>query len=430
MIQIYSPILTRRLEYTLHVIFNLILKTNYVWIDDFAKAKKTLPLINYSEEDIPETLTITPHPLLFEEDIHSIDIQVEQEYFFFKTTSKSDCLYDIFASVFYMITRYEEYLSSVRDEHGRFPAKESLAYQHQFLDKAVVERWALALQEKIQNRWPLYKFPTRAYRYLSSIDVDSAFAFRSKGFVRLWGGLIKAILRKDKDDINLRIAYIFKNRKDPFDTFDFILQEFKKHKTENVFFFLIGKNATFDKNISIKKKSFRTLIKRLFQYSAIGLHPSYQSNNNFYLLQQEKSDLTNVINTVVEKSRQHFLKIDLPKTYQKLVKAGIKEDYSMGFASHYGFRAGIASPYPFFDLSENRELNLIVYPFQIMDGTLNQYLSLSPEESVLAIKKIVDEVRYVKGTFISLWHNESLSEMREWKGWKSVFVTLLKTAKE
>jgi len=428
MIQIYAPILSRRLEYTLHLIFNLVLKSNYVWIDDIAKANKKLPLINYSPKEIENTLNIIPHSLLFEEDIHPIKIEVENDYFFFRTSSQSDCMFDVFASTFYMVTRYEEYLPVTRDEHGRFSAEESLAYKHQFLDKAVVERWALLLQEKIQKLWTSYKFPEREYHYLSTIDVDSAFAFRAKGFARLWGGFAKAFLRKDKDDIRLRWAYIFKNKKDPFDTFDFILEQFQKYNTKNIFFFLVGKNAAFDKNISLKKKDFRVLIQNLSRNTEIALHPSYQSNEDIRLLKQEKENLSKVVNTPIRKSRQHFLKLELPKTYQHLVKLGIKEDYSMGFASHYGFRAGIATAYPFFDLSENRELDLIVHPFQIMDGTLNQYLSLSPEESLLAIEKIVEEIRYVKGTFISLWHNESLSEMREWKNWKNVFVKMLEIA--
>jgi hypothetical protein len=63
-----------------------------------------------------------------------------------------------------------------------------------------------------------------------------------------------------------------------------------------------------------------------------------------------------------------------------------------------------------------------------MDGTLNQYLKISPDEAQSVIKKIIEEVKKVNGTFISLWHNESLSEIREWKGWREVFIRMTREA--
>ena len=74
--------------------------------------------------------------------------------------------------------------------------------------------------------------------------------------------------------------------------------------------------------------------------------------------------------TRVTKSRQHFLAFELPTTYLKLIQSGILEDYSMGYASHLGFRAGICSPFRFYNLLEEKETDLVVYPFQVMDVTL------------------------------------------------------------
>jgi hypothetical protein len=101
----------------------------------------------------------------------------------------------------------------------------------------------------------------------------------------------------------------------------------------------------------------------------------------------------------------------------------------MGYASQIGFRAGISTPYPFFDLIEDEKKNLMIFPFQVMDVTLNQYLCLNSEEELKEIKDIIAEVKGVEGTFITLFHNETLSEMRYWKGWRSVFESMISIVK-
>ena len=50
-----------------------------------------------------------------------------------------------------------------------------------------------------------------------------------------------------------------------------------------------------------------------------------------------------------------------------------------------------------------------------------QYLRLNPDEAIEKIREIMDKVKKVNGTFISLWHNESLSDKGVWQGWRKVF---------
>jgi hypothetical protein len=130
----------------------------------------------------------------------------------------------------------------------------------------------------------------------------------------------------------------------------------------------------------------------------------------------------------VIRSRQHYLKIRFPETYQDLLQAGIREEYSLGFADRVGYRAGIAIPFRFFDLRENTPTQLMVYPFEVMDTTLRQYMKLDPTQATQLIQKLIDTTREVGGTFISLWHNESLSEWKAWRGWSSVYRELIQHA--
>jgi hypothetical protein len=192
----------------------------------------------------------------------------------------------------------------------------------------------------------------------------------------------------------------------------------------------LGDRAQFDKNLSPRSRTLQKLIQSLQKNNLIGIHPSYQSHSKKEKIGIEKTRLEKITNKTIERSRQHFLKLDFPTTYENLISNAVKEDFTMGFASQIGFRAGICAAYPFFNLQENKERPLWIHPFQIMDGTLNHYLRLSPEQAISKIEKIVAQTKAVNGTFVSLWHNSSLSEQGEWKDWTEVYKKLVKIAQK
>ena len=152
-----------------------------------------------------------------------------------------------------------------------------------------------------------------------------------------------------------------------------------------------------------------------------------RSNSSFTILQKEKKRLEEIIGKEVIKSRQHFLMLKFPETYRNLLKAGIKEDYTMGYADDIGFRASIATPFPWFDLMENAPTDLMIHPFQVMDGTLNfLYLGLSKEEALSQTKTMIKTTQKARGTFCLLWHNSTLSDLDEWNGWFDLYEKILK----
>jgi hypothetical protein len=117
-----------------------------------------------------------------------------------------------------------------------------------------------------------------------------------------------------------------------------------------------------------------------------------------------------------------------PETYLALIESGISEEYTMGNVSIPGFRAGICNPFYFFDLKANLCTSLKIFPLSVMDGTLRQYMKLSPEQAIEEYRVLINEVKKVNGIFISLWHNDSLSDKFEWKGWRRVFNEMVKFA--
>jgi hypothetical protein len=98
----------------------------------------------------------------------------------------------------------------------------------------------------------------------------------------------------------------------------------------------------------------------------------------------------------------------------------------MGYSSQIGFRAGICTPFLFYDLTKEEITDLKIFPFAFMDVTFIRSLKLTPKQALFEIKKIITEIKNVNGTFISLWHNETFSNINEYKGWRFIYQEMMR----
>ena len=292
----------------------------------------------------------------------------------------------------------------------------------------MVDIWAYKLLAVLKKKFPDYKYLERSYEYVSTIDIDNAFAYKHKNFIRSVGGFATDLFKLRLFNIWNRLTVILKITKDPFDTFQEILSIKKAKDIKTIFFSSIGDYTTFDTNVSPSKNKYRLLIKDLADYAIVGLHPSYFTMKDAVMLKKEKERLENITNAPVIRSRQHYLRFNLPETYQQLIDLEIEEDHSMGYASAAGFRASTCTPFYFYDLDFEIQTPLKVFPFALMDTTLNDYMKLTPKQSLGKIRDLRNEVKAVNGTFITLFHNESLSNHLRWKGWKRLYESMIKIA--
>jgi len=401
----------------------LIFTTN---TDEFLQSD--LPKINYSQTNFSTGLFLKANDLLFQKTIFDQKIEVveyQQMRLFFPTSEDSILPFDPFACAFYLVTRYEEYLSESTDEHERFTDSENILVRLGLHQKPIVDLMAYWLAEKISVQFPEFKICKRSFQFITSIDIDNAWAFKNKSLKVSLGAIMKAVFHGCWGELKQRLVVFLGLQKDPYDTYKYILNTYKGLLNHILFFILIGDRDRYDKNISFRNKYFRQLITSLSSVCEVGIHPSYASNNKPWLFETEKERLEDIMQKPVTKSRQHFLKLKLPQTYQQLQKAGITDDYTMGFASLVGFRAGTCTAFHFFDLSRNQRTELMIHPFQTMDVTLKNYLKMDPEQGWQQIEKLMLEVKNVNGTFISLWHNESLKDSGQWLGWRLVFEQIL-----
>jgi len=370
------------------------------------------PVLNYSTAKASHLLSVTPYGLLSETGLRSQDTRMDQfeSLPVFFSTEGGDMPFDPFSMIFYLVSRYEEYLPFQPDAHGRFPHTESLAWKEGFLDIAIVNRLALKLKGLLSHKFPELEFKCPEHCFIPTIDVDIAFAHLGKGFVRTYGAMAKLILKRDFKEISGRIRTMKGKSEDPYDNFDFLLSAFSRHSLKPVFFILAGNPGPYDRNLSLKNKHFAELLKDLSEKADVGVHPSYGAGDDQRKIKIEINRIADVTGKEVSKNRQHFVRMNFPDTYEALIQNGIREDYSMGYASMSGFRAGIASPFRFYDLRKEEETTLMVYPFMFMDTTLDDYMKLEPGEYLNAVIPLIEEVKVIDGTLIAIWHNYALAD--------------------
>lgn len=419
MLEIFVDQISERLIYTLDFVFGdkgISYKLNN---DFYTFQLSTHQKLNYSEREFENIPQIIPATILFDEAIfiYALDQGVFQN----EICLSFNKIVDPLASIFYVLSRMEEYNHAKDDEHGRFKAKNSIQHKFGWLEKAVCDRWALDFILYLTKNCNLhYEFELPLVEIIPTFDIDNTFAYLEKEGLRKWLSIAKDYKKKDKLRIAERKLVLSGASFDPYDTFDYIKDIFNREFNVKMFWHL-GDYARYDRNISYKNIKHRTLIKDMFNLIGdIGIHPSYKSNSYVFDVEIEKNRLKEIITEEVNSSRQHFLKVSIPKTYKTLLQVGIKNDYTMGYADKIGFRAGTAKPFYWYDLDKNQKTDLLVHPFVYMDGTLNEYLEISPNESMKIIDHIFQEVSKFGGDFIFIWHNETIGNYGKWAGWKDV----------
>ncbi|TND09790.1 MAG: hypothetical protein FD123_914 [Bacteroidetes bacterium] len=434
MVLVYTHKITNRLRYIFHLYFDEMLGVPVHFTTDQNEfAAHAGPKLSYGQKPLANELHFASCGLLFETGISEQHIPVslwEDLPVFFSAGKQSALPFDLFAAGFYLVSRYEEYLPHIRDSLDRFDAHQSLAWQNGFLQKPVVNLWGARLKKILAAHFPALTFPVKRYRFVPTIDIDNAYAYREKGIVRAAGGLGKALFQLNFSEFSERLRVLLRLQKDPYDTYDYQLQVQEQFHFRPVYFFLVGDYGVNDKNLSVQNRKFRSLIKHIADHAEIGVHPSFGSNKEPERLRTEISRLRSILHQDITRSRQHFLMLKFPDTYRNLIERDITDDFSMGFANEIGFRAGICTSFKFYDLDQELETGLRIHPFAVMDASLKYYMKTEPEAAPALVAPLIEEVKSVQGVFMLLWHNESLSDEKQWKGWRDTYFRIVTQASE
>ena len=417
---------SRRVDYALRYLLNVRLgcplTTTHHW-DEFLQYAG--PKVSYSSEYKGEGFWLPASSWMFSESIEPLDLSLKATAHgllpFVFDEEKGPFPFDVIAAAFFFLSRYEEYLPFTPDHLGRFPATASLLYQMNALERPLIDEWIGELADRLALRFPGLSLQREKYCFQPTYDIDVAYAFLGRPFWRSSGAFLRDMSQGRFALVRQRMKVAGGWTKDPFDHFDTLTEWHQNLNLDPIFFFLLGKRGPRDRNLSPGNPQLRHLIRKLALRHKVGIHPSFASNDIPGRLAQEKESLERILAKEVKYSRQHYLRLNLPGTYRNLLQVGITDDYSMGFPDFPGFRAGTSRPFPFFDLSVNEATSLQVHPLVLMDGSLRDYMQLSPEEGLDRALCLLENVRKSRGIFTSLWHNTSLSEETGWQGWKEMY---------
>ncbi len=426
---IYAENITPRLTYTLDFIFKEVIGVDYFLTDDkvsFAQSTSQ-PKICYDNDNLGG-IHIEPKKILSKSSIFPRIIE-KGKWHNLPTIFRNDdgdVPFDFFSAVFFLITRYEEYIDKEKDEHGRYLASHSIAYRHDFLDQPIINIWCEQFAKEYLGMTSLKgKFSS-----IVTFDIDNSYAYRGKGVKRFLLSTLRDASQLKFKALFIRFASLLNIEKDPCNTYNYIFETFKKFNVQrSIFFFLNGAYSSMDKNLPITSSLQKQLIQQCKAHAEIGIHPSYVSNTH-PTLQHEISSLEKVVEQPVIKSRQHFLMLQFPSTYHQLLSNNIAQDFTLGYPETLGFRTSTCTPFYWFDLSKNEKTTLKIYPLGLMDGTLKEYLKLAPEEAIQQAKALIDWYKKYNGTFVLLWHNSSFNELEGWKNWDKVYEEILQYLNE
>jgi len=428
MVLILVPERSERLEYIFDFIFKQILKIEFaltVSYEDWNAHKGSK--FSYGPQAI-EGLHFTSSDLLFEQGVHFQKIQFtpHKNHKVFFQVKNGALPFDPFAAAFFLVSRYEEYLPHIKDRHNRYKAEVSTAYKGEFLEKPVVNLWAIEIKEVLIAHFPEMNFPKASFDIIPSIDIDHAYAYKNIGAWKTTSEILGKMLTLDFGRLKKRLKVITGLEQDPYDTYGKLKLINNNYNLTPCYYIVVSNKSRFDQTIPTDSKCFQDLIKDIATDFEIGLQASYHSSQRDGEVKAEKIQLENLYGTIITKNRFHYLKYSLPHSYRELIHAGIKEDHSMGYATQIGFRASTCTPFFFYDLEQESTTKLMVYPITMTDNTFRKYMHARPSEVITFMRPILKDVRDLGGHFEFVFHNASLGNQREWKNWGDTYENMVR----
>ncbi len=369
------------------------------------------------EEALPRQVFYTSNPYLSEVNIPVIYGDDE----FHVSEDELVCGVDIFASVFFMLSRWEEYVNPQKDMHGRFRGRDSIAFQNHFLHRPVVNEYAEFLWNMLKTCCSKLERRGRKYQLVLTHDVDKIFYRRTK-YIALLGDVLK---RRDWRRAMKRLSYLL--WANPYDTFDFIMERSERLGIVSHFYFMASGRIkrVQDDSSYCHSRMFKRIINEIKERGhVIGFHPGYLTFRDKSCWAKEKLELEKATGSEVKEGRQHYLRLDIGTTFRYWEENGMLIDSTLGYADMEGFRCGTGDEFHVFDFLRRKTLTLKERPLIIMDSSVQGKIGCSLTEKQIIYKNYIDICRKYKTNLTLLFHNSSFDEI-DWCGGQGVYDEIL-----
>ncbi|RMA57109.1 DUF7033 domain-containing protein [Ulvibacter antarcticus] len=422
MLLIYTQKITPRIDYVFKHICARILGldiTITAVIEELIA--HTGPKLSYGKQPMGNELFFQSEGLLLQQGFESQDITVkiwDDTVGFFGTSPKSALAFDIFSASFYLLTRYEEYLPHVKDEIGRFPASESLAFKENFLNRPVVDIWAYKFKTVLLEAYPDLNFPKKSLKIHSVVEAGQPYAYMQRGFLRSLSGYAMDLWKLKMRNIGKRTQVLVRLRKDPYNTFTWLVNTAKRSRSKLTVFFLLGDAVNFSESLNTQRRTFNMLVKFVSDYKEVGLIFSFEALASYDKLKKEKERMEITTNRTLTSTMNDQFLVNLPEIYRNLVELEVEKDFTMLYENVPGFRASTCTPFLFYDLDSEIKTPLIIHPVAMTTKAFDKkYESDIIKTFNGAYKSVVE----VNGTFSMLFSNRDFSATERNKIWRSLF---------
>ena len=388
------------------------------------------PKFSYGKQPLGNELFFQSSELLFEQGVNEDIISVKDwdglPCFYLTPHPESVIPFDVFAASFYMITRYEEYLPQVKDSLGRFMATSSLAYQYDFLKKPIVDLWTLRIKKILTDKFPGIKWGVKKFEVELICEVNEAFAYHKKGWFRSLEGFTKDLWNLRFDKILNRLKVLIGIKRDPYHTYNFMINNARKNKANLRVFFGLGNYSSHEKSTNVSSQTYQTLIKSIADYCPIGLRLSFDGQKKLEYFKTERKRFGQITHRSATHTFCQYAKISLPNTYRTLIEQEVAFDYSMGYKDYAGFRAGTCNSFLFYDLDYEVQTPLVVVPFCLSKSPFDKITS--SQKGIKQANQIIKSIRAVKGRAVLHLQNDMFDETSNrssfWKAMYMYFITI------
>jgi len=321
---------------------------------------------------------------------------------------------DMFSACFFMLTRWEEYVNKNRDSHNRFPATQSLAYKEGFLDRPIVNELIEDLKKQLLELDNSLVLKEKKFELVLTHDVDELYMWKSwKHVFRVAVGDI--VKRKSISLAFERVAeyFLIKREKinDPFDTFDWLMDKSEAIGVKSRFYFMSGGVTSHDNNYKVNEAKSLELIQKIKDRGhIIGFHPSYNAYNDIKQFKKEKDLLEKTTELTITEGREHYLRFEVPTTWQIWEDNGMSVDSTCGYADREGFRCATGDEFSVFNILTREKLKLKERPLVFMDDNHHSYNDITFDESFKKVKKLIDYAREYNMKITLLFHNSIFTD--------------------
>ena len=359
-------------------------------------------------ENIPNKVEYVKNDFIIEKDIPII---FGNKILKIKNSKSIFCGIDIFASIFFMIRRWEEYVNLNRDDHNRFPATESVAYKNGFLDRAVVNEYVEMLWNMLLHLGCVQNRSNKNCQVCLTHDIDKLYFWKNwQQVARVTiGDILKRKSFKLATERITEYSLIKRNKiNDSFDTFDWLMDKSEVIGVKSRFYFMSGGVTEYDNWYKIDEPKCLELVNKINKRGhIIGIHHSYNAYNNSKQFKKEKDLLEQTLEQEITEGRGHYLRFEVPETWQIMEDANMEIDSTCGYADRIGFRCGTGEEFSVFNILTREKLKLKERPVILMDFSLFGYQKFDWSE----IKNIVRKLIKNKNAITILWHNSQIEHM-------------------